>query len=56
MVFLAMAGLAEFYGLAEKRRLVCFKWCGLLGGVLLMAGHVFASDRASRHVTIRRRA
>ncbi len=38
MVFLATAGLAEFYGLAEKRNLVCFKWCGLLGGVLLMTG------------------
>ena len=38
MVFLATAGLAEFYGLAEKRNLACFKWCGLLGGVLLMTG------------------
>jgi phosphatidate cytidylyltransferase len=38
LVFLATAGLAEFYGLVEKRDLVCFKWCGLLGGVLLMAG------------------
>ena len=38
MVFLATAGLAEFYGLVEKRDLVCFKWCGLIGGVLLMAG------------------
>ena len=38
MVFLATAGLAEFYGLVEKRNLVCFKWCGLIGGVLLMAG------------------
>src|SRR5476649_1548265 len=35
---LAMAGLAEFYGLAEKRGLVCFKWCGLFGGALLMVG------------------
>jgi phosphatidate cytidylyltransferase len=38
MIFLATTGLAEFYGLAEKRNLVCFKWCGLLGGVLLMTG------------------
>src|SRR5208283_732123 len=38
IVFLALAGLAEFYGLAEKRGLVCFKWCGLLGGTLLMVG------------------
>ena len=35
---LAMAGLAEFYGLAEKRGLACFKWCGLFGGALLMVG------------------
>ena len=38
IVFLALAGLTEFYGLAEKRGLACFKWCGLLGGVLLMVG------------------
>jgi phosphatidate cytidylyltransferase len=38
IVFLAAAGLAEFYGLVEKRGLVCFKWCGLFGGVLLMVG------------------
>jgi phosphatidate cytidylyltransferase len=38
MVFVAMTGLMEFYGLAEKRGLVCFKWCGLAGGVLLMLG------------------
>ena len=38
MVFLAVTGLAEFYGLAEKRELVCFKWWGLLGGLLLMIG------------------
>jgi phosphatidate cytidylyltransferase len=38
MVFLATSGLWEFYGLVDKRGLVCFKWCGLLGGVLLMAG------------------
>jgi phosphatidate cytidylyltransferase len=38
MVLLAVAGLAEFYGLAGKRDLVCFQGCGILGGVLLMAG------------------
>ncbi len=38
MVFLAVTGLAEFYGLVEKRELVCFKWWGLLGGLLLMVG------------------
>ncbi|HUA38491.1 MAG TPA: CDP-archaeol synthase [Candidatus Sulfopaludibacter sp.] len=35
---LALAGLAEFYGLAEKRGLACFKYCGLVGGALLMVG------------------
>jgi len=34
----ALAGLAEFYGLAEKRGLANFKWCGLIGGALLMIG------------------
>ena len=38
MVFLAVMGLAEFYGLVEKRDMVCFKWWGLLGGLLLMVG------------------
>src|ERR1043165_2861481 len=38
MVFLAGFGLAEFYGLVEKRDLVCFKYAGLLGGMLLMVG------------------
>ncbi len=38
MIFLAVAGLAEFHGLVEKRDLVCFKWWGLLGGLLLIIG------------------
>jgi phosphatidate cytidylyltransferase len=38
MVLLAVTGLNEFYGLAAKRELVCFKNWGLLGGVLLMVG------------------
>jgi phosphatidate cytidylyltransferase len=38
MVFLAVTGLAEFYGLVERGELVCFKWWGLLGGLLLMVG------------------
>lgn len=38
MVVLAAVGLAEFYGLVEKRNLVCFKSWGLFGGVLLMVG------------------
>ena len=35
---LALAGLIEFYGLAEKRGLPCFKISGVIGGVLLMLG------------------
>lgn len=38
MVFLAAAGLAEFYGLVQTRGLVCFQRWGLFGGVLLMVG------------------
>jgi len=38
LLFLALSGLTEFYGLAEKRGLFCFKWCGLFGTVLLMVG------------------
>ena len=41
IVLLSAAGLMEFYGLAEKRGLPCFKWCGLFGGVLLVAGTFF---------------
>jgi phosphatidate cytidylyltransferase len=41
MVLLAGAGLWEFYGIVEKRDLVCFKYCGLAGGVLLMVGTFF---------------
>lgn len=41
IVLLSAAGLMEFYGLAEKRGLPCYKWCGLTGGVLLMAGTFF---------------
>ena len=38
IVFLAGFGLAEFYGLVERRNLVCFKKCGIFGGLLLMTG------------------
>ncbi|HEX7470508.1 MAG TPA: phosphatidate cytidylyltransferase [Verrucomicrobiae bacterium] len=38
MVLLAAMGLREFYGLVEKDGLVCFKGCGIFGGVLLMLG------------------
>ncbi|HZL42757.1 MAG TPA: phosphatidate cytidylyltransferase [Verrucomicrobiae bacterium] len=36
--FLALTGLAEFYGIAEKRGLVCFKPLGMFGGLLLIVG------------------
>src|SRR5207249_2278297 len=38
ILFLAATGLAEFYGLVEKRDLVCFKGWGIFGGILLMTG------------------
>ncbi|HEY9510278.1 MAG TPA: phosphatidate cytidylyltransferase [Verrucomicrobiae bacterium] len=38
MVFLAITGMIEFYGLVQKRDLVCFKGWGIFGGVLLMVG------------------
>jgi len=38
IVFLAVSGLAEFYELAAKRDLVCFKSWGSLGAVLLIVG------------------
>jgi phosphatidate cytidylyltransferase len=41
MVFLAVSGLAEFYGIAGKRDLVCFSTWGIFGGVLLIVGTFF---------------
>src|SRR4051812_21388491 len=38
IVFLAVSGLYEFYGLVARRDLVCFRNWGLFGGVLLMVG------------------
>ncbi len=38
IALLALAGLLEFYGLAQKRGLKCFKVSGIIGGVLLMCG------------------
>jgi phosphatidate cytidylyltransferase len=38
MVVLAGFGLEEFYELMAKRGLICFKWWGVLGGVLLILG------------------
>jgi phosphatidate cytidylyltransferase len=38
MMVLAGLGSAEFYGLVEKRDLVCFKGWGIVGGIMLMLG------------------
>lgn len=38
MIFLAAAGLAEFYGIVEKRGLPRYRCLGIFGGVLLMVG------------------
>jgi phosphatidate cytidylyltransferase len=38
IVTLALSGLVEFYDLAEKRGLACFRISGVIGGVLLMIG------------------
>jgi phosphatidate cytidylyltransferase len=38
VAFLALAGMVEFYGMAQKRGLACFKISGVIGGVLLMVG------------------
>ena len=38
IVVLALAGLAEFYDISEKRGLACFKYCGLAGAALLTVG------------------
>jgi phosphatidate cytidylyltransferase len=38
MIVLAAAGLREFYGMVEKRGIVCFRNWGIAAGVLLMVG------------------
>ena len=38
IAFLALAGLVEFYGIAEKRGMKGFKATGVIGGLLLMVG------------------
>jgi len=46
MLLLAGAGLAEFYDLAGRRGLVCFKGWGIFGGLLLMVStFVYLSPR-----------
>ncbi len=37
MMTIAGFGLNEFYGLVEKRQMVCFKVLGILGGIVMMA-------------------
>ena len=50
MVFLAGAGLVEFYRLVEKRGWTCFKGCGLFGGALLMVGtFLHCTGKLGRH-------
>jgi phosphatidate cytidylyltransferase len=41
IALLAVTGLMEFYGMVEKRGLVCFRNWGILGGVLLTLGSFF---------------
>lgn len=38
VLFLAVTGLAEFYGIVNRRGLVCFSGWGLFGGALLVIG------------------
>jgi len=38
VAFLALSGLVEFYDMAEKRGLACFRFSGVSGGLLLMVG------------------
>ncbi|HEU5071344.1 MAG TPA: CDP-archaeol synthase [Verrucomicrobiae bacterium] len=38
MLVLSVAGLLEFYGIAQKRDLVCFKGWGIAAGVLMTVG------------------
>jgi phosphatidate cytidylyltransferase len=50
MVVLAGAGLIEFYGLVEKRGLICYKEWGVFGGLLLMAStFVYLSGLLGAH-------
>jgi phosphatidate cytidylyltransferase len=48
MLLLAGAGLAEFYDLAERRGLVCFKGWGMFGGLLLtVSTFIYLSPRVA---------
>jgi phosphatidate cytidylyltransferase len=50
MIALAGFGLIEFYGLVEKRGLVCFRVCGILGGLLLMTSTFFYITGRWKHL------
>ena len=52
MLTLAGLGLAEFYGLVEKRGLVCFKTLGISGGLLLMGCTFFYLSGRWGHVAL----
>ena len=49
MVLLAVTGLLEFYGMVEKRGLVCFRWFGVVTGIVMMAATHFYLTNASGH-------
>jgi phosphatidate cytidylyltransferase len=49
MVLLAVTGLLEFYGMVEKRGLVCFRWFGVVTGIVMMAATHFYITNASGH-------
>jgi phosphatidate cytidylyltransferase len=50
LLALALAGLAEFYALVEKRGLVCFRRWGLAGGAVLIVGtFLHATGRLGIH-------
>jgi len=38
ILLLAGTGLMEFYGMVERRGVQCYKYCGLIGAVLLITG------------------
>ena len=50
MLSLAVFGLWEFYGLVEKRGLICFRWVGIIAGIVLMFGtFLHCTGKLGRH-------